>query len=87
MRFPGGDAAVPRWRRRRSPAYRDVEPAPALHQRDPRYPPGATVRHAKFGEGTVLSVDGDGPERKILVHFTNYGRKKLIEKYAALERV
>jgi len=81
------DAAVPRRRRRRSPAYRDVEPAPALHQRDPRYPPGATVRHAKFGEGTVLSVDGDGPERKILVHFTNYGRKKLIEKYAALERV
>jgi len=55
--------------------------------RDVRYPPGCTVRHSKFGEGTVLSIDGDGPERKILVHFFNYGRKKLLEKYAALERV
>jgi len=78
--------ALPR-RRRRAPAIRSAEAAPARHARDPRYPPGATVRHAKFGEGTVLSVDGDGPERKILVHFTNCGRKKLIEKYAALERV
>ena len=74
-------------RRRRSPAFRGGEAAPARHARDPRYPPGATVRHAKFGEGTVLSVDGEGPERKIVVHFANYGRKKLVEKYAALERV
>ena len=55
--------------------------------RDVRFPPGSTVRHSKFGEGTVLSIDGDGPERKILVHFFNYGRKKLLEKYAGLERV
>ncbi|MGH9788097.1 MAG: ATP-dependent helicase, partial [Candidatus Acidiferrales bacterium] len=55
--------------------------------RDVRYPPGCTVRHSKFGEGTVLSIDGDGAERKILVHFFNYGRKKLLEKYAGLERV
>jgi DNA helicase-2/ATP-dependent DNA helicase PcrA len=55
--------------------------------RDVRFPPGSTVRHAKFGEGTVLSVDGDGPERKVLVHFFNYGRKKLLEKYAGLERL
>jgi len=55
--------------------------------RDVRFPPGSTVRHSKFGEGTVLSIDGDGAERKILVHFLNYGRKKLLEKYAGLERV
>ncbi|MGH9811679.1 MAG: 3'-5' exonuclease, partial [Candidatus Acidiferrales bacterium] len=55
--------------------------------RDARFPPGSTVRHSKFGEGTVLSIDGDGAERKILVHFFNYGRKKLLEKYAGLERV
>jgi DNA helicase-2/ATP-dependent DNA helicase PcrA len=55
--------------------------------RDVRFPPGSTVRHSKFGEGTVLSIDGDGAERKILVHFFNYGRKKLLEKYAGLERV
>ncbi|MGH9804589.1 MAG: ATP-dependent DNA helicase PcrA, partial [Candidatus Acidiferrales bacterium] len=82
------EAVYPKRRNRRpGRPFPGVEAAPAQHTRDPRYPPGATVRHAKFGEGTVLSVDGEGPERKILVHFTNYGRKKLIEKYAALERV
>ncbi|MBI2957135.1 MAG: UvrD-helicase domain-containing protein [Acidobacteria bacterium] len=54
---------------------------------DARYPLGATVRHSKFGEGTVLAIDGDGPERKIVVSFPGYGRKTLVEKYACLERV
>jgi DNA helicase-2/ATP-dependent DNA helicase PcrA len=45
------------------------------------------VRHAKFGDGTVLAVNGHGPDTKIEVHFVNYGRKKLLEKYASLERV
>ena len=62
-------------------------PHPQRHRHDPSYPLGCTVRHAKFGEGTVLAVDGEGADRKIEVRFTNYGRKKLIEKYAALERV
>ncbi|MFQ5777757.1 MAG: ATP-dependent helicase [Terriglobia bacterium] len=65
----------------------DLIPHPARHRRDTRYPPGCTVRHAKFGEGTVLSVDGNGAERKILVHFFDYGRKKLVERYAGLERI
>jgi hypothetical protein len=57
------------------------------HHHDPRYPLGCTVRHAKFGEGTVLSVDGEGADRKIEVHFVRFGRKKLVEKYSSLERV
>ncbi len=57
------------------------------HHHDPEFPLGCTVRHAKFGEGTVLGVDGEGADRKIEVRFVNYGRKKLIEKYAGLERV
>jgi hypothetical protein len=32
-------------------------------------------------------VDGNGPDRKIVVQFYAYGRKKLVEKYAGLERV
>jgi len=52
-----------------------------------RFPLGCTVRHAKFGDGTVLAVDGQGSDTKIEVHFFNYGRKKLLEKYASLERV
>ena len=77
-------------RPRRGPRRRQEEdwlPHPARHHLDPQYPLGCTVRHARFGEGTVLAVDGEGPERKIVVHFVHYGRKKLVEKYAGLERV
>ncbi|MFQ5724422.1 MAG: hypothetical protein ACE5G6_08005, partial [Terriglobia bacterium] len=84
-RFP-----VPRARRaprRRRRQEEDWLPHPARHHLDPQYPLGCTVRHARFGEGTVLAVDGEGAERKIVVHFTNYGRKKLVEKYAGLQRV
>jgi DNA helicase-2/ATP-dependent DNA helicase PcrA len=52
-----------------------------------RFPPGCTVRHSKFGEGTVLAVDGQGTDCKITIHFVHYGRKTLVEKYASLERV
>ena len=83
---PARDGARPGRRLRRVSAEEDAAPSPP-HTHDPRYPLGCTVRHAKFGEGTVLAVDGEGAERKILVHFVNYGRKKLIEKYAGLERV
>ncbi|MFQ5663684.1 MAG: ATP-dependent helicase [Terriglobia bacterium] len=65
----------------------DLVSHPSPHRHDPRYPLGCTVRHVKFGDGTVLAVDGEGAERKIVVHFFNYGRKKLMEKYAGLERV
>jgi DNA helicase-2/ATP-dependent DNA helicase PcrA len=65
----------------------EAAPRPKRHRHDPSYPLGCTVRHAKFGEGTVLGVDGEGADRKIEVRFTNYGRKKLVEKYASLERV
>ncbi|MFQ5696073.1 MAG: hypothetical protein ACE5HB_08800, partial [Terriglobia bacterium] len=74
--------------RRRSPKpARRTSPAAGRGRRDPHYPLGCTVRHAKFGEGTVLAVDGAGTERKIVVHFLNYGRKTMMEKYAGLERV
>ena len=62
-------------------------PHPARHRLDPRYPLGCTVRHARFGEGTVLAVEGLGTDCKITVHFVNCGRKTLVEKYAGLEKV
>jgi len=65
----------------------EAAPHRRRHYHDPNYPLGCTVRHAKFGEGTVLAVDGEGADRKIEVRFVNYGRKKLVEKYASLERV
>ncbi|MGH9861407.1 MAG: hypothetical protein ACRD5F_15425 [Candidatus Acidiferrales bacterium] len=44
------------------------------------------VRHPKFGVGTILSVDGDGDERRLTVSFSDYGTKKLVERYANLTR-
>src|SRR5579872_6217800 len=46
---------------------------------------GATVRHPKYGIGTLLRREGDGEDAKLTISFQNYGLKKLIEKYAAIE--
>jgi ATP-dependent DNA helicase UvrD/PcrA len=48
--------------------------------------PGQKVRHPKYGEGTVYQCEGDGEEAKITVQFPRFGLKKLVEKYAQLER-
>ena len=48
--------------------------------------PGQKVRHPKYGEGTVYQREGDGEEAKITVQFPRFGLKKLMEKYAQLER-
>lgn len=46
--------------------------------------PGATVRHAKYGRGTVLRKEGDGDDAKVTVSFPGHGLKKLIAKFAGL---
>jgi DNA helicase-2/ATP-dependent DNA helicase PcrA len=48
--------------------------------------PGQRVRHPKYGEGTVYKREGDGEDAKITVQFPRYGLKKLVEKYAQLEK-
>jgi len=48
--------------------------------------PGQKVRHPKYGEGTVYQREGDGEEAKITVQFPRFGLKKLVEKYAQLEK-
>jgi DNA helicase-2/ATP-dependent DNA helicase PcrA len=49
--------------------------------------PGQRVRHPKYGEGTVFKREGEGDAAKITVQFTRFGVKKLVEKFAQLERV
>lgn len=64
----------------------------ARHQRGAERPAsgrwklGARVRHPKYGLGTVVGSEGDGAELKLTISFPGYGKKKLVEKYAALER-
>ena len=48
--------------------------------------PGQKVRHPKYGEGTVYQREGDGEEAKLTVQVPRYGLKKLVEKYAQLEK-
>jgi ATP-dependent DNA helicase UvrD/PcrA len=49
--------------------------------------PGQKVKHPKYGEGTVYQREGEGEEAKITVQFPRFGLKKLVEKYAQLEKV
>ena len=48
--------------------------------------PGQKVRHPKYGEGMVYQREGEGEDAKITVQFPRFGLKKLVEKYAQLER-
>jgi DNA helicase-2/ATP-dependent DNA helicase PcrA len=48
---------------------------------------GQRVRHAKYGEGTVLMREGDGEDAKVTVMFARHGMKKLMEKFANLEKL
>jgi DNA helicase-2/ATP-dependent DNA helicase PcrA len=47
---------------------------------------GQRVRHPKYGEGVVFRREGDGEDAKITVQFQRFGIKKLVEKFAQLER-
>ncbi|MDX1625020.1 MAG: DNA helicase II [Wenzhouxiangellaceae bacterium] len=46
---------------------------------------GSRVRHAKFGAGTVLSVEGQGDSARIQINFDDAGAKWLVAGYATLE--
>ena len=47
---------------------------------------GEKVSHATFGSGTVLEVSGFGPDLKVTVKFDSVGPKKLLARYADLEK-
>ncbi len=49
--------------------------------------PGMRVRHATFGIGTVESVEPLQGDVKLIVRFAQAGPKKLLARYAKLERV
>jgi DNA helicase-2/ATP-dependent DNA helicase PcrA len=47
---------------------------------------GTRVRHAKYGVGLIIKREGEGENAKLTINFPGYGHKKLIEKYAQLEK-
>jgi DNA helicase-2/ATP-dependent DNA helicase PcrA len=64
------------------PAFPDAEPSGAAGLKK-----GQRVRHAKYGEGTVLMREGDGEDAKLTVLFSRHGMKKLMEKFANLKKM
>jgi DNA helicase-2/ATP-dependent DNA helicase PcrA len=48
---------------------------------------GMRVRHPSYGVGSILTVEGSGPDVKVSVVFTDKTVKKFVAKYARLERV
>jgi DNA helicase-2/ATP-dependent DNA helicase PcrA len=46
---------------------------------------GVNVRHAKFGKGKIVNIEGAYPNRKATVFFPNVGQKQLLLKFAKLE--
>jgi DNA helicase-2/ATP-dependent DNA helicase PcrA len=48
---------------------------------------GMRVRHGRFGVGTVRKIEGSGDEQKVIVWFNSVGPKKLLVRFAGLERV
>ena len=51
-----------------------------------RWKLGSKVHHSKYGIGTVLDCEEDGQDTKLTISFPGFGRKKMIERYAALEK-
>lgn len=49
--------------------------------------PGAYVLHEKYGRGLVLRREGSGDSSKLTISFPGFGQKKLIEKFANLQKL
>lgn len=65
------------------PSKRPSAPAPLSTG---EFVPGSYVKHSKYGRGLVLRREGAGESTKLTVSFPGYGQKKLVEKYAGLEK-
>src|SRR5215213_5006492 len=59
---------------------------PAAPSTSTEFTPGSYVRHSKYGRGLVLRREGACESTKLTVSFPGFGQKKLVEKYAGLEK-
>jgi DNA helicase II / ATP-dependent DNA helicase PcrA len=52
----------------------------------PRFIKGERVRHPEFGPGTIRELSGFGPDLKVVIEFESVGRKKVVVRYANLQK-
>ncbi|HAF23730.1 MAG TPA: ATP-dependent DNA helicase Rep [Blastocatellia bacterium] len=69
-----------------SPKSKVESPTSNIQHLTSDFVPGSYVKHAKYGRGLVLRREGVGESLKLTVTFPGYGQKKLIQKYAGLEK-
>jgi DNA helicase-2/ATP-dependent DNA helicase PcrA len=63
------------------PSYEDEDQSSATGLRM-----GLRVRHKQFGVGTVMAIEEQGDDTRVTVKFNSVGTKKLVARYAALEK-
>lgn len=58
-----------------------------INENDTGYKLNQRVRHPKFGEGTIVNLEGNGEHSRLQIAFPGKGIKWLVAAYARLERV
>lgn len=48
---------------------------------------GDSVQHERFGNGTIVSIEGQPPNTTATVEFANNGKKKLLLRFAKLKKI
>ena len=67
--------------------YDDVEIVPEPPDEQDGVFIGMKVRHGKFGVGTIRKIEGEDEGQKVVVWFNSVGPKKLLLRFAGLEKV
>jgi len=75
----------------RRPHARDAETVPFAYEHEDQSASGGVrtgmrVKHRQFGVGTVVAVEDQGDDFKVTVKFSAVGTKKLMARYAGLEK-
>jgi DNA helicase-2/ATP-dependent DNA helicase PcrA len=95
----GAAASAPQPKAATPPAAKPSSPTPAQPAPQPAAPParktvpprgglrpGASVRHPKYGHGTIVRKEGEGDDAKLTVSFPGHGLKKLVARFAGLQQ-
>ncbi len=69
------------------PPHRALRAASYLGQPSADVGPGDRVRHKQFGEGTVVQLKPSGDDTEVTVAFSGAGLRRLLLRYAGLEKV
>ena len=67
-------------------SYSEADSEHGMDQDAPRFVEGERVLHETFGSGVIVEVSGFGRDVKVTVDFGEVGRKRLLLRYASLEK-